>query len=106
VAFRAHVPAMVTGLLPVLFPLVSGGGHVLDLTHEIDGRPFGVPALVIQGTADRTVPPSGATRLARLTGGRLWLLPGVGHTKAFDADRRAYVSRVDDFLRSVVPAGP
>jgi pimeloyl-ACP methyl ester carboxylesterase len=103
VAFRAHVPWVVTALLPVLYPLVSGGGHALDVVHELDGRPFGVPALVIQGTGDRTIPPSDGPRLARLTGGRLWLLPGVAHTKAFDTDRAAYVARVDEFVRSVVP---
>ena len=92
-----------TALLPVLYPLVSGGGHALDVGRELDGRPFGVPALVIQGTGDRTIPPSDGPRLARLTGGRLWLLPGVAHTKAFDTDRAAYVARVDEFVRSVVP---
>ena len=85
VAFRAHVPRAVTNLLPVLYPLFSKGGAVVDLTRELDDRPFTVPAL------------------ARLTGGRLWMLPGVAHTKPFDADRAVYVARVDDFLRSVLP---
>ena len=102
VAFRAHVPAVVTSLLPVLYPLVSGGGHALDVAHELGGRSFGVPALIVQGTGDRTIPPSDGPRLARLTGGRLWTLPGVAHTKAFDTDRAAYVARVDEFVRSVV----
>lgn len=103
VAFRAHVPQVVTDLLPVLYPLVSGGGHAIDIGREIGARRFGAPALVIQGTGDRTIPPSDAPKLARLTGGRLWLLPGVAHTKAFDTDRKAYVARVDEFLRSVLP---
>ena len=102
VAYRAHVPRLVTGLLPVLYPLVSGGGHAIDLVREVGDRPFPVPALVIQGTGDRTIPPSDGPRLARLTGGRLWLLAGVAHTKAFDTDRGAYVARVDEFLRAVV----
>jgi len=106
VAFRAHVPALVTDLLPVLFPLFSGGGHLLDVARETGGRPFGVATLIIQGGADRTIPASDAPRLARITAGRLWLLPGVGHTKAFDTDRGAYVARVDEFLRSVLPAVP
>lgn len=100
VAFRAHVPGILTNLFPVLYPLVSDGGHALDLAREIGGRPFGVPAFIIQGTGDRTVPPSDGRRLARLTGGRLWTVPGVAHTKAFDADRAAYVARVDEFIRS------
>jgi alpha-beta hydrolase superfamily lysophospholipase len=106
VAFRAHVPGAATDLLPVLFPVFSGGGHVLDLARETAGHPFAAPALIIQGTGDRTIPPSDAQRLVRITGGRLWLLPGVAHTKAFDTDRSAYVARIDDFLRSVLPARP
>ena len=106
VAFRAHVPRMVTNLLPVLYPLVSDGGRAVDVAREVAKRPFDVPALIIQGTGDRTIPPSDGPRLARLTNGRLWLLPGVAHTKAFDTDREAYVARVDEFVRSVVPASP
>lgn len=102
VAFRAHVPKVLTALFPVIYPLVSGGGHALDLGRELGDRPFPSPVLVIQGSADRTIPPSDGPRLARLTGGRLWLLPGVAHTKAFDTDRRVYVTRVDDFIRSAV----
>ena len=102
VAFRAHVPRVATNLLPVLYPLFSSGGRVVDLAAELDGRPFAVPAFVIQGAGDRTTPPADGPALARLTGGRLWMLPGVGHTKAFDADRAVYVARVDEFLRSVV----
>jgi pimeloyl-ACP methyl ester carboxylesterase len=85
--------------------VVSDGGHALDLAREIGSRPFAAPALIIQGTADRTTPPADGARLARLTGGRLWLLPGVAHTKAFDTDRAAYVARVDEFIREVVPGG-
>lgn len=103
VAFRAQVPKPVTALLPVLYPLVSAGGHVIDIGRELGSRPFGVPAFLIQGTADRTIPPSDGPELAKLTGGRLWELPGVAHTKAFDADRAAYVARVDEFVRSIVP---
>lgn len=103
VAFRAHVPEAVTALLPVLYPLVSAGGHIVDVRQEVAKRPFGVPAFVIQGTADRTIPASDGPKLAELTGARLWLLPGVAHTQAFDTDRAVYVARVDEFLRSVVP---
>ena len=103
VAFRARVPRVVTNLLPVLYPLVSDGGHALDLAREIGERPFGSPAFIIQGTGDRTIPPSDGPRLSRLTGGRLWLVPGVAHTKAFDFDRADYVARVDEFIRSVIP---
>ncbi len=30
------------------------------------------------------------------------MLPGVAHTKAFDADRATYVAKVDEFVRSAV----
>jgi pimeloyl-ACP methyl ester carboxylesterase len=103
VAFRARVPRALTGLLPVLYPLASGGGHLVDLRRELDGRAFGVPTLVIQGGGDRTTPPADGPVLAELTGGQLWFLPGVAHTKAFDTDRAAYVARVDDFLRAALP---
>lgn len=102
VAFRAGVPRVVTNLFPVLYPLVSEGGRAVDLSREIDRRSYAVPTFVIQGTADRTTPPSDGPRLARLTGGRLWMLPGVAHTKAFDADRATYVARVDEFVSAVV----
>lgn len=102
VAFRAHVPFAVTSLLPVLYPLLSGGGNLVDLRDELAGRRFDVPALVIQGGGDRTTPPADGRAVADLTDGRLWMLPGVGHTKAFDADRARYVARVDGFVRSVV----
>ena len=102
VAFRAHVPEALTSLLPVIYPVVSGGGHAVDIGREIAGRPFRTPTLIIQGTGDRTIPPSDGPRLARLTGGRLWSLPGVAHTEAFDTDRRVYVATVDEFIRSAV----
>jgi pimeloyl-ACP methyl ester carboxylesterase len=102
VAFRAHVPRPVTSLLPILYPLVSGGGHVVDLRRELEDRTFDVPAFVIQGAGDRTTPPADGRTLAALTGGRLWMLPGVAHTKAFDADRATYVATVDDFVRSAL----
>ncbi|MDQ6726309.1 MAG: hypothetical protein M3066_09140, partial [Actinomycetota bacterium] len=35
VAFRAHVPEAVTSLLPVIYPLVSGGGHAIDISREL-----------------------------------------------------------------------
>ncbi|MEO7442565.1 MAG: hypothetical protein ABIW46_03420 [Acidimicrobiales bacterium] len=103
VAFRAHVDPVFTNLLPVLYPLVSGGGHLVDIARRIGDRPFAAPTLVIQGAADTTVPPGSGRRLAELTGGQLWQLPGVGHTKAFDADRVEYLDRVDRFIRRVVP---
>lgn len=104
VAFRAGVSRPFTSLLPVVYRLASGGGRIIDLATAIGPGPFPVPTLVIQGDADRTVPPSSGRRVAALTGGRLWQLPGVGHTGAFHADEAGWVKRVDDLVRSAVPA--
>ncbi len=105
-AHRAHVPPLVTKLLPVVYPLVSAGGHAIDAVPAAGGRPFPVPALIIQGTADETISPANGERLARLTGGELWLLDGIGHVDAFHHDERAYVDRVDAFIRSALTNGP
>ena len=104
VAHRAHLPRAFTRLLPVLYPVVSGGGHAIDVARALGERPLPAPALIIQGSADRTISPANGRRLARLTGGELWLLPGVGHADAFHHDERAYVDRVDAFIRSALPA--
>lgn len=102
VAFRTHLPEFLTMPLPVVYPLVSDGGHVLDVARELDGRGWVTPTLLIHGDGDRTTPPSDGPRLARLTGGQLWMLPGVLHTKAFDTDRRTYIDRIDQFIRTSV----
>lgn len=104
VAYRAGVTRALTALLPVVYPLVSGGGRVVDLAGQLAGRRFPVPALVIQGDADRTVSPASGRTLARLTGGRLWEVAGVGHAGAFHADPAGFVARVDSLIRSAVGA--
>ncbi len=80
---------------------MSGGGHGIDAVPA-GGRRFPAPALIIQGTADETISPANGARLARLTGGELWLLDGIGHVDAFHHDERAYVDRVDAFIRSAL----
>ena len=102
VAYRAGVNRALTALLPAVYPLVSGGGRIVDLASQIGEQRFPVPTLVIQGDADRTVSPASGRDIARLTGGRLWQLPGVGHAGAFHADRAGYVARVDELIRAAV----
>ena len=104
VAYRIGVGRWLTGLLPAVYPLASGGGRLVDLSREIRPDHYRVPTLVIQGDADETIPPAGARRIAALTGGRLWTLPGVGHTGAFHADRAGWVARVDGLVRSATQA--
>ncbi len=106
VAFRAGVRRAFTAPLPLLYPLASGGSHLVDLGRQLRGGSFRAPTLVVQGTADETVSPSNGRRIARLTGGRLWLLPGVGHADAFHADRLGYVARVDQLIRAALPGSP
>ncbi|MGC0421772.1 alpha/beta fold hydrolase [Embleya sp. AB8] len=44
-----------------------------------------LPILAVVGEHDRTCPPAESTRFARATGGRLELLPGVGHLPMYEA---------------------
>ena len=100
VACRGHTLEASTGLFPLLYPLVSGGGHALDVGYEVKDRPYRTPTLIIQGAADRVVSWRNGRRLARLTHGQLWLLPGVGHTTAFRRYPVTYIERLVAFLGS------
>ncbi len=68
----------------------------------------GVPALLIHGDADTTVPPSESRRLVRALPGpaELWTLPGCGHVEGRFLHPEAYVERVASFLMRVLPAAP
>lgn len=58
------------------------------------------PMLVIQGTADQTVPSEHAKRLAAEAGAELWLVPGAHHCGAYFVDRAAYTGRVTAFFQA------
>jgi alpha-beta hydrolase superfamily lysophospholipase len=65
------------------------------------------PVLLIHGKSDRRIPHShSAEILERLgTHGELWLVEGVGHTKAFSNSPTEYVTRVAAFLNRTGAAG-
>ncbi len=110
VAFNSHLPESLLGPFALLYPLFSGGGHVLDVGTELRLHPgYRVPTLIIQGTADTQIDWHNGPELARLTHGALWLLPGVRHVGAFQRDPKTYVSKVNDFIHraeSMVSSSP
>lgn len=58
------------------------------------------PLLIIHGEADDLVPTDMAYEIYEAAGGEkeLWIVPSVGHTKAFDIVTEEYQHRVRDFL--------
>jgi len=87
-------------LTPLVYPLVSHGGRLVDLQGGLR-RSYAVPTLVIQGEADTYVNPHNGPRLAALTHGQLWMVPGADHGKSFTLEPQAYTDRVAGFLASV-----
>ena len=64
------------------------------------------PALVLQGTLDRLVPPAGVTQLAALQPGwQVELLEGVGHVPQIEVPERT-ASLVLPFLAALPAASP
>ncbi len=57
------------------------------------------PVLVIQGTADMTVPAEHGERLAAVAAAELWRVAGAHHCGAYFVDREAYTARVTDFFQ-------
>jgi pimeloyl-ACP methyl ester carboxylesterase len=64
----------------------------------------GRPVLVIAGGADRTVPPSDGTALAKAIGATatLWVVPGAAHG-GYQAADATYATRVADFFSGALP---
>ena len=65
-----------------------------------------VPALVVHGTGDTTVPISTSIRLKRLRPSLVTLarFPGAGHVESWNIDRARYTSLLESFLSPVVPS--
>jgi alpha-beta hydrolase superfamily lysophospholipase len=64
------------------------------------------PVLIVQGTADTTVPPAVAADFAAAAGGdkvQLELFAGAGHLLSWNVDRARYVGLLTDFLARVAP---
>jgi pimeloyl-ACP methyl ester carboxylesterase len=84
-----------------VYPWFSGGAHLENLSDAVT-HSYHVPTLVIQGTADTTVPYADGPILAKLTHGQLWRVTGVGHDQALAADTIGYITRVIAFIQSAV----
>jgi pimeloyl-ACP methyl ester carboxylesterase len=98
-AHNTRVPSALLGPFQMLYPWFSGGAHILDVGSELRLHPgYDVPTLVIQGTDDHTIYWRNGPTLARLTRGTLWLLPGVGHVRAFRTEPTEYIRRVTSFI--------
>jgi hypothetical protein len=101
VAHAIHMPAALLGPFEMFYPWFSGGGHILDVGTELQRHPgYQVPTLIIQGTADHAIYWTNGPTLARLTHGNLWLLPGVEHLRAFQANPASYIARVNAFIKA------
>jgi hypothetical protein len=98
-AHHTRLPVALLGPFEALYPWFSGGAHVLDVGTELQLHPgYDVPTLIIQGTGDKEIYWHNGPTLARMTHGTLWLLPGVGHVGAFQADPTEYIARVSGFI--------
>lgn len=85
----------------LVYPWFSSGGHLEDLSSVLPGH-YHVPTLIIQGTADTTVPYADGPTLAGLTHGQLWTVQGAGHDQAMAANPTAYIARVTSFVNAAV----
>ena len=100
-----HVPGWVLAGLPHVYPLVSGGGRLLDLDEAIEPATWDTPTFVIHGADDDLVPLADAVVLARATDGRLRVLDDRGHVDADYPKLSAYVGWIDEFVRQTLSSG-
>jgi uncharacterized protein len=94
-----------------LVPIFSPSGRVIaNLIHNVDlnalrpeaaVRDLAYPVLVIHGEADDRIPLSHGIRVADNgpAGSELWMLPEVGHVRAYEASPGEYMNRVLAYLR-------
>jgi hypothetical protein len=98
-AHNTRLPIALLGPFDAFYPWFSGGAHILDVGAELQLHPgYDVPTLIIQGTGDKEIYWHNGPTLARMTHGTLWLLPGVGHVGAFQAEPTRYIARVSGFI--------
>ena len=77
--------------------LAGYGFSEADFVNAVSTAPL--PILFIHGSADTFVPPCMALKLYEAASGEkeLWILPGVDHGMAFDADPDEYFARIKSF---------
>lgn len=103
-ALAVHLPRPFLSLTPWLFRVF--GGRDLDV-EAVWEHASPKPALIIHGNADSAISPANAHRLAKITGGELWMVDGAGHTDAYKVAGSEYTSRGITFLEGLAPlAGP
>jgi pimeloyl-ACP methyl ester carboxylesterase len=96
IARYAGLPHWFYQFTPHFFGPFSDGGHLTNLSRDFH-HPYAVPTLIIQGKADTDVHPTNGPRIAKLTDGQLWMVPGANHGQSFDREQHAYVARVESF---------
>ncbi len=102
-AHSTRLPTALLGPFVMFYPWFSGGAHILDVGTELGLHPgYHVPTLVIQGTDDHEIYWHNGPMLAGLTHGTLWLLPGVGHVGAFQAEPTTYINRINRYIQNVM----
>lgn len=100
-AHSTRLPVGLLGPFVTFYPWFSGGAHILNVGAELQQHPgYNVSTLIIQGTGDKEIYWHNGPMLARMTHGILWLLPGVGHVGAFQAEPTEYIARVSRFIES------
>jgi len=103
-AYHLPEPAVAYGL--ALYRLVSGTEPNEVSPVRAVGAIAPRPVLIIQGTADATVPVSDSERLLDAAGAATadrWLVPGGRHNESYFADEGAYLGRVTTFFASAMP---
>jgi uncharacterized protein len=98
---RSGVPQWVLAGTYLVYPWFSGGAHLENLASVLPGS-YQVATLVIQGTADTTLPMSDGIVISRLTHGTLWLVRGAGHDGSLDKDPTLYVKRIMAFVDAAI----
>jgi len=94
---KSGVPSWLLAGVSIVYPWFSSGGHLEDLSNILPDD-YHVPTLIIQGTADTTVPYSNGPELAKLTHGSLWTVQGAGHDEALALDPTLYVKNLNAFI--------
>lgn len=105
---RDHLPAPVAAYGLALYRAMSGTDPASVSPEHAIASIAPRPILLIQGSADTTVPQSDSDRLlssaAAATTSR-WLVPGGRHAESYFADQAAYLDRVASFFETAMPSG-